>query len=601
VNLLVYYDIMKRAQIIFFVSLALFGAIITSHYGESWDEAQFYQYADHALASYSSWFQHGEVTAIGNTYDNYGPAFVIFTLSAARGIHTLIPNLLISDLRHFIYFLTFLAGVWALYDIARRWMTQLAALSATLLLLTQPLFWGHAFISPKDIPFMSLFLLSLALGLKMVDADKPISFDSLTPPGKRTLALLTALWLVTTFGLFIFTDIFHSIIFNLVQSAKSGNTNIITYIASDLSKVKAEIYVEKYFIFFLWARSFFFILLSGFLLYNYHRHAPFILSGLKIILFPAILLGITTSIRVLGPLAGLLVLYYAFYKKGRACLPALAIYAMTAIMAMYITWPYLWPNPIGHLYESFQVMSQYPWKGQVLFNGTYYAPNHLPYSYLPTLLLIQFTEPVWPLFLIGLFALRKNIWALISTLLWFFLPLFALIITHSPLYDNTRQIFFILPPIFLVGGLGLDIILKYATKPTLQKLIPGLLILPGLLAGIRLHPYEYVYYNSLVRNPTGRFELDYWGTSYRQATEWVNENASANSTILAIGPAQIPGNYARADLKIFSDIDIPDRKPDYVLIVNRYNWGEELYRDATMVHEIERDGMIFTVIKEYQR
>jgi hypothetical protein len=591
----------KYKQALFFLLLIILGALITRHYGESWDEAQFYQYADHALASYLSWFQHGEVSAIGNTYDNYGPAFVIFTLSIARGIHSLIPNLLISDLRHFIYFLTFLTGVWAFYDIARRWMTQLAALGATLLFLTQPLFWGHAFISPKDIPFMSLFLLSLALGLKMVDTDKPISFNSLTPSSKRSLALITALWLATIFGLFIFTDTFHALIFNLVQSAKSGHTNIVTYIASDLSIVNTDIYAQRYFIFFLRARSLLFLLFSVFVLYIYYRHIPFLLSSLRIILVPAIIIGITTSSRILGPLAGLLIMYYALQKKGRETIPTLAVYAVIAMITMYMTWPYLWPNPAGHLWESFQVMTQYPWKGQVLFNGAYYTSNDLPYSYLPLLLLNQFTEPTWPLFAIGLLALRKNNWALISTLVWFVLPLFALIATRSPLYDNTRQIFFILPPIFLVAGLGMDTILKYVTRPTFQIIILGLLILPGLLAGVRLHPYEYVYYNSLVRNTTGRFELDYWATSYREATKWLNENTFANNNILVIGPAQIPENYARADLKIFSDIDIAEKRPDYILIVNRYNWVQELYPDAAIVHEVKRAGMIFAVIKETQR
>ncbi len=35
------------------------------------------------------------------------------------------------------------------------------------------------------------------------------------------------------------------------------------------------------------------------------------------VILPAIVLGITTSIRVLGPLAGLLVMGYAIWKFGR--------------------------------------------------------------------------------------------------------------------------------------------------------------------------------------------------------------------------------------------------------------------------------------------
>jgi len=592
---------MKNTQSFFFISLAILGVLIAHQYGESWDEAQFYQYAGHALESYSSWFTQGQVIVTGNTYDNYGPAFVIFTSTFAGFLHRLVPNVLVSDLRHIIYFLTFVIGVWAFHNVAIRWMSLLAALAATLLFLTQPLFWGHAFISPKDIPLMSLFLLSLALGLNMADNIKLISFDSLTSSNKRALVILTAVWFVAVFGLFIFTDAVHTLISSLVQAAKSGETNIITYTASDLGRVEPEVYIQRYFVFFLHARAFFFLAFSIIAIYIYYRFIPSIAHSINPVLLPAIVLGLSTSIRILGPLAGLLVIYYSLAKYGRQVAPTLIIYATIAIVTMYITWPYLWPDPIGHFLESVKVMSQYPWKGQVLFNGSYYASNHLPYSYLPALLFFQSTETVWPLFLIGLFALRKNNFVLVLTLSWFVLPLLALIFTHAPLYDNTRQIFFILPAVFLAAGMGMDLMFSRISRPIFQKILVGLLILPGMMAGVRLHPYEYVYYNSFVSNPAGRFELDYWATSYREAANWLNENAPANKVVLVIGPAQIVENYARRDLKILSETDSGNMDPDYIVIVARQNWEKDLYQNADIVHEISHDGLIFSVIKEIQR
>ena len=584
-----------------FFALAIFGAIIMPHYGESWDESQFYHYAEHAIESYATWFQNGQIIITGNTYDNYGPAFVIFTSIVAHWLHVLNPGWLVSDLRHFIYFLTFLGGVWAFYDIVKRWITQTAAVAASLLFLTQPLFWGHSFISPKDIPFMSLFLLSSALGLNMADSVKVISFDAIVPSTKRHLLILTSLWFVSFFGTFLFTKSIHVVIDNLVQAAKSGETNIITFIASDLGKVDPEIYIQRYFVFFLRVRALFSFLITAVLLTLYQRQIPTLLPTLGRILLPAVLMGLCTSIRVLGPLAGLLIAYYTLRKNGWRTLPILIIYILIAIFTMYIMWPYLWPDPISRFTESIQVMSQYPWKGQVLFNGTYYASSNLPYSYLPVLLLIQFTEPVWPLFVIGLFALRRNNLALVSTILWFAFPVAALIFLHSPLYDNFRQIFFILPPVFLVAGLGMDIILKRIDRKLSQLMIAGLLILPGLIAGVRLHPYEYVYYNSLIENPAEKFELDYWAISYREATNWLNEHVPANKAILVIGPAQIVENYARTDLTILSETDSRNNKPDYVMIVARQNYEKNLYPNATVVHTITHNGLSFSVIKEIQR
>lgn len=87
------------------------------------------------------------------------------------------------------------------------------------------------------------------------------------------------------------------------------------------------------------------------------------------LLLSAGILDITVSTGILGPLAGLIIAYYALQTKGKQAAPALIINAVIAIIAMDITWPYLWPNPPVRLFESFQVMSQYPWKGQDLFNG----------------------------------------------------------------------------------------------------------------------------------------------------------------------------------------------------------------------------------------
>jgi len=246
------------------------------------------------------------------------------------------------------------------------------------------------------------------------------------------------------------------------------------------------------------------------------------------------------------------------------------------------------------LLESFQVMSQYPWKGQVLFNGQYYSSTNLPLSYLPVLLAIQFTEPIWPLFIVGLFALRKNNMALVATLLWLILPLFALMFTRAPLYDNTRQIFFILPPVFFVAGLGVEFVLGWLNQPKVKAGIALLLILPGVVAGIRLHPYEYVYYNNLVANPSGKFELDYWAASFREAANWLNDNAPLNATIVVGDPRHIAELYLRDDLQILTG----NESPDYAIFSTRYNQYDNNLAEYKTVYKIERGEMLFAVIKK---
>lgn len=595
----------KHYTLLIFLIIAVFGAILTRHYGESWDELQFYKYADSALRAYVTWPLKGEVEISGNTYDNYGPAFVMLVALGAKALHTILPWY-ISDLRHLIYFFTYLAGVWAFYELSKRWLSSYASIGATLLFLTQPVFWGHAFISPKDIPFLSFSLLSLLFGLRLFDSFQPIQLNDMVPRSKQTLLALSALWLAIALGLFLFTDAFHSLITHLVQSAKAGETNIISMIASDIDKVDAEVYIQRYFVFFLWLRSACLLLATSiFAFYAYRIFPRSDFQSLLSVFFPAVLLGVSTSIRILGPFIAVIVAIYAFHKLGKGAIIPFTLYAIIAVIAMYLTWPYLWLNPIGHFMESVQVMSGYPWKGIVLFNGTGYASTQLPASYLPILLGIQLTEPVWFLFLIGFITTglrsKEKPELILLTFYWFIIPLLGFIALHSPLYDNFRQIFFILPPVFLVAGAGMDFIFKQIPKPAIKALIMFLLILPGIIAGVRLHPYEYVYYNSLIQDPTGRFELDYWATSYREAAEWLNGTMPGNTVILASGPAQIAQIYIRDDLRVLSETDTSDRIPEYVIVVARDNWEKEVYPDSPIIHEIKRGSLIFTVIKKIER
>jgi hypothetical protein len=587
--------------IIILVLSLLIGILTLTHYGESWDDLSLQKYADRSLTTYRTWTQQGIVEITEKELGNYGPAYVMVV---ALGTHLLssITPLTLPDIRHLLYFITYLAGIWAFYALGTRWLTRNAALGATLLFMTQPILWGHAFINPKDTPFLAFFLLSLFFGYKMVDSIKPLSFDTLTPSAKKTLALLTALWLVSIFPLFIFTDAFHTALTSLVHAARSGDANIISLIASDIQTAAPEIYIQKYFTLFIQMRAIFFFLFTCLLIYLYYRHIPSAFRLLLSVFLPAAFLGFTTSIRILGPFAGLIITYYALRTAGKKSLPTLLAYTVIAIIVMYLTWPYLWADPIGHSLGSLKAMSAYPWTGVVLFNGVEYASTALPYSYLPVLLGIQLTEPVWVLSIAGLVVsivgLREKRRLIELAILWFIIPILGFIILHSALYDNFRQIFFILPPVFWMAGVAFEKIknLKW------QMVLVALCLIPGIAGIIHLHPYEYIYYNSFIGGMDGaqdRFELDYWGISYREAAEYVSEIAPANSVIWVEGPSHLFELYAREDLKIYSDHEAERADHyDYIIATTRYNLDQASYTDAKIIYRIARGNALLTVIKQ---
>src|ERR1700690_2436139 len=377
------------------------GLFTLTNYGESWDELDFYKYAHNALNSYGGWLQHAQIIVTGDTYDNYGPAFAMFTDLTARGIHAIHPNWLISDLRHLVYFLTFVAGIYAFYLLARRWISAWASFAATLLFAAQPVFWGHAFISPKDIPFLSAFLISLLLGLRMADSQPEINGR---PP--RALIWITGFWILSLLFLFFTPQFLDNGLAALIRNASSNSQSFfgasLRNLSSSFGRTKAATYIQRALVALIWLKLIYLIMSAIVVGWLYRKRFPEVYKLLSWnILLASIALCLTISIRILGPMVGVLVAIYAWQKAGKKSLPVLFVYAGITLAVMLATWPYLWPNPLAHLLESLRVMSEYPWPGTVLFNGQYYHSADLPNAYLPLLLAIQLTEPVWPLFILS--------------------------------------------------------------------------------------------------------------------------------------------------------------------------------------------------------
>jgi hypothetical protein len=300
----------------------------------------------------------------------------------------------------------------------------------------------------------------------------------------------------------------------------------------------------------------------------------------------------------------LIVALFVLRRQGKQAVPALAMYAVLALVTTYLTWPYLWMNPVGRFFESLNEMALYPWAGTTLFNGIEYKSTGLPYIYLPVLLAIQLTEPVWVLAIAGWVAAivggvrggKRGLVAL--SLLWFVIPFVAFIVFRVALYDNFRQILFILPPIFLMAGVAIEKLKNI----NWQIALISVCLIPSAVGIGTLYPYEYIYYNSFVggvEGAQGRFETDYWAISYREAAEYVSGVASPNANIWVEGPAQSFALFAREDLKIYSTGE-PDRADhyEYVVATTRYEIDKTSHPDAEIVHRIMRENAVLTVIKK---
>lgn len=480
----------------------------------------------------------------GDLVDDKGPFYVMVARVGTEILVRLNKNWQTMDAWHWMHFLTFQMSLAAIYSICLRLMNPLAAWAATLLFSTQPLLWGHAFINSKDIPFMAFFLGSVAIGLGMADNMQ--------------------------------NDVFYT--------NDQDSRNPLFYPTQKSRRLSA---------FNLFLRR-----LKG-------------LFTAKWVWYAGVMWGLTSSIRVLGPAAGLLVGIYFILKSGRKAIPPLlASFAIAAVVA-YLSWPGLWGSPIAKFSQSLTESTDFPWQGKVLFNGVGYRPNELPPSYLPYLMGIQFSETFLVSLAFGLAVLviksiRKQLDGVLSLMLlaWLLLPIVGVIFFKPRLYDNFRHFFFIIPPLFILSGLGIHAIFKWLRKPFLCTAMIIALVSPNIFWMIQLHPYEYTYYNSLVGGVGGafrRFETDYWTTSYRQAVEYLNQAAPPNGKVIVWGPSNLAAYYARQDLKIVTyskKLTFDEFSAVYAILSTRQDKDLKLYRHAPIIWQVGKDEAIFTVVKQ---
>ena len=119
---------------------------------------------------------------------------------------------------------------------------------------------------------------------------------------------------------------------------------------------------------------------------------------------------------------------------------------------------------------------------------------------------------------------------------------------------------------------------------------------------LKLHPYEYTYYNSFVGGVSGAFrnyETDYWLTCYKESVEQLDERLGEPFNLFVHREAYIAEYYADAETNVHdlrgavSDV----QSSDYVLVNTRTNEDRRVFKDAPPVLQISRGGAEFCTIK----
>jgi len=106
-------------------------------------------------------------------------------------------------------------------------------------------------------------------------------------------------------------------------------------------------------------------------------------------------------------------------------------------------------------------------------------------------------------------------------------PVACEVVAHGPAFTGMRHFIFVLPPLAMLGGIGLDRALRWASRIGSAAFVAVSVLIVGALGWnaatlVRLHPYEYLFYNPLVGGLEGasrRYVTDYWFTVMPEAVQ----------------------------------------------------------------------------------
>ncbi len=236
--------------------------------------------------------------------------------------------------------------------------------------------------------------------------------------------------------------------------------------------------------------------------------------------------------------------------------------AILAYLVMGLVWPWSVVAPLNpfHAVDYFSNFFEKPWRE--LFGGQLILVPDMPRSYVPTLLALQLPGLLLGLGIGGIAGAiacacrsRSGIGyraALLATVLAATLPLLVTVAARPAMYNGIRHFVFTLPPLAALGGLAAACVLRWLGRYGRVAVAAGALIsIAGVgapvAAMIRLHPYEYTYFNHIAGGVAGarpRYMLDYWGLSLTQAARQLRtviaeqhlEPAHGTWTVAVCGP-----------------------------------------------------------------
>lgn len=253
-----------------------------------------------------------------------------------------------------------------------------------------------------------------------------------------------------------------------------------------------------------------------------------------------LLLGCALGLRATGLLmlgyAGLLILWRTADERGwaeRARFIATSVLrALPAILLAYVimiaAWPWASLAPLNPVYAIF-AFAHFHYTIHTLAFGQVYEMADVPRWYVPAYLAIKLPltllAGIFAALLAALWSVRRDRWlrdaqqreiSLLAFMAVF--PVLCHVISQGPAFTGMRHFIFVVPPLAALAGIGFDAVVaklegrsRLLAASALAAIAAAFVFNAATL--VRLHPYEYVFFNPLVAGLEGasrRFDMDYW-------------------------------------------------------------------------------------------
>ncbi len=258
-----------------------------------------------------------------------------------------------------------------------------------------------------------------------------------------------------------------------------------------------------------------------------------------------------SNIRIMG--IYLPVLTYIFYvflpddQKFKKNINFFLYFFLGYFLILYITWPFLWLNPLENFFSILKESASYPihWDFEILYLGNYLSPENLPWHYF--FIWFLSTTPIIFIFIIlfGVFIFLKQYFNFFLKItfdknlkLWktsdqmtslfiflcFFIPIFLVITLNSTLYNGWRHLYFVYPFLIYLAIYGLNVISDIFNNNFKNFFITLVVIqiISNIYFIFKTHPVQNIYFN-FVSKPyiENNLPVDYWGLGNKKTIDFL--------------------------------------------------------------------------------